>query len=149
MKSYKFLFTILIFPFHLFAQNKSGPWPGKEYIILNNAIKNRVVLMAEILDRYGNDKVITEFLLSDSKADSVIEDEVHNEGDAFLYQPIKNGFTLTLIDEVPDEKGKLPSTFEQHQIIMINQKLKVKEKYILSGPIVNYLKRFKKYQKMK
>lgn len=149
MKSYKFLFAILIFPFQVSAQKSSTTWPGKERIVLNGSIKNRVVLFAEILDRYGKDKVITEFFLTDSKADSVIEDQVHNEWEAFSYQPIKNGFILTMIDEVPDEKGKLPSTFEQHQIVMINQKLRVTEKFIPSGPMVNYLKKFKKYQKMR
>ena len=149
MKRYKFLVLLLLIPFQLFAQKTSTDWPGKQKIRLTGVIKKHVALYAKVLDKLGADKIITDFVLTDVKTGSVIKVGLGNEAEAFLYWPRELGFALTLIDYHLDENGKLPRDLKYYKIELIDKQLQVTEKFISSSHIFPFLKKFKKYQKMR
>jgi hypothetical protein len=109
----------------------------------------QVRVCAELLDSYKGDKVITEFFISDCSQDSTLDNQMHNEGQAFLMQPGKNGFSVISIDETYDKTEPVPVTFLSVTYYLMAGKLKIRREAVPSKPIIEYLKKFKTYQKIK
>ncbi len=103
----------------------------------------------ELVDSYNRDKVITEFFIMDCRQDTMVENQIHNEGQVFLLKPLNQGFSIISIDVPADEKDPIPQKFQSITWYTINGKLKVRNEEIPSKPIVQYLKKFKEYQKIK
>jgi hypothetical protein len=109
----------------------------------------RLRVCGEELDRYQKDKIISEFFVTDCRKDSMLLNTIHDEGDAFLLQPVKNGFSITLIALPFDKNDKTPAFFDSFFFYIKNGRIQTREKKLNSKPIIQYLKKFLKYQEIK
>jgi len=103
----------------------------------------------DIIDTYGQDKVIAEFFISDCRDGEMINNQIHNEGQAFLLRPLKIGFTIISIDVPFDEKDPVPSKFPSVTYYVSGNKYRSRVEDVPSKPIITYLKKFKQYQQVK
>jgi hypothetical protein len=143
------LAATVFFATHLNGQSCKCDYFHKQVYSLYNGKTLHVRICAELLDSYKGDKVITEFFILDCRQDSTLDNQVHNEGQAFLMQPGKNGFSIILIDEPYDKTEPVPATFPSVTYYLVAGKLKIRSKAVPSKPVVEYLKKFKTYQKIK
>jgi len=148
----KFVFIsglLTFFVTALNAQTCNCDFYHKKVHSLYNEKILQVRVCGELLDLYKQDKVITEFFIVNCRRDTIVNDQIHNEGAAFLLRPGINGFSVTRIDVPADEKDPVPAKFESVTYYIESGKLKTRNEEVLSRPIVQYLKKFKKYQEIK
>ncbi len=131
------------------AQTCSCDYYHTKIYSLYNAKILQLRVCGDLIDFYKQDKVITEFFITDCRQDTVVNNQIHNEGEAFLLKPLNNGFSVILIDIPLDETDPVPAKFQSLTYYIESNKLKMRNEEIPSKPIIQYLKKFQKYQKIK
>lgn len=147
----RILLVIILFAVNAFrsaAQNDSGLWPGKESFVYKVGLlkKDSVSIVTDVYDRFGKEMLVGEFLLQHLNTDSLLMNQLHNEGGAFLLQYKGTALLLTYLDMM-EENGKYeyPQQFSQTVIDTKNGKFQMTERYVPAAAIVAYLKKnFKK-----
>lgn len=136
-----------------FAQRKDSlNWGDKERWIYKIGVlkKDSVSINTDVYDRYGKEMIVGEFHLRHLNTDSLLMDQLHNEGAAWLLQYENNRLTLTLLDMM-QENGKYehPKQFSQTVIDIKQGVIQMHEKNIEAAPLVLYLKKnFKKLREI-
>ena len=136
-----------------FAQRKATlDWGDKEKWIYKIGVlkKDSLAIETDVNDRYGKEMIVSEFLLHHLNTDSLLMDQLHNEGAAWLLQYGNSRLTLTLLDMM-QENGKyvFPKQFTQTIIDIKKGAIQVYEKNIEAAPLVSYLKKnFKKLREL-
>lgn len=122
----------------------------KEMIYLQKSAKNPSYLCGDVLDKFGKDKIITEFLMGNCYDDTLQMNQMHNEGVSFLFQLTPTGYVLIEIDlEIENKKYVYPPTYLRMEIVIKNNKATIRESQIKAAPVVAYLrKNFKKTEEL-
>ena len=136
-----------------FAQRKAPlDWGDKEkWIYKIGALKkDSLAIETDVNDRYGKEMIVSEFLLHHLNTDSLLMNQLHNEGAAWLLQYGNSRLTLTLLDMM-EENGQytFQTQFTQTIIGIKNGAIQMYEKNIAAAPLVLYLnKNFKKLREL-
>jgi hypothetical protein len=135
----------ILFSIHGFSQ-KCSCQPTKEKIFSKKIPGDSLLLCGYKYDTFGNNKIISEFTLMLCKKDSILLDQMHNEGAAFLYQQIPGGIAITEIDlQIENRKYIYPETFLRIRVVVESGKLGILKNEVKAEPVISYLKKnFKK-----
>lgn len=120
---------------------QQAPCPKGKQLIYEHA---PWTLCGTVLDSSGFEKLISKFRLSTS--DSLLIDEMHNEGASFLLQASRRHLVITAIDlEIKEGKYKFPEMFSRRVIHLVNGKTVIYQSTVRAAPLVAHLKKdFKK-----
>ncbi|HEX2628334.1 MAG TPA: hypothetical protein VHM26_04965 [Chitinophagaceae bacterium] len=112
--------------------------------------KDSVSFSTDVYDRYGKEMIVGEFILQHLNTDSLLMNQLHNEGAAWLLQYGNNRVTLTLLDMMQENgKYEYPKQFTQTIIDIKQGAIHMYEKNIEAAPLVLYLKKnFKKLREL-
>jgi hypothetical protein len=122
----------------------------KEMIYMQKSAKNPLYLCGDVLDSFGKDKIISEFIMGNCHDDTLQINQMHNEGASFLFQLTPAGYLLTEIDlSIEDKKYDYPQTYLRMEIVIKDNKATVRETKVKAAPVVSYLrKNFKKTEEL-
>jgi len=122
----------------------------KKILYTHSFASKNLALCGYEYDKYRNDLIIGEFILQECSVDTFLIDNFHNEGAAFLFQKISDGFTITTIDLTrKNEKLIYPKKFTLAVIRIVDNKPVLTYSEVNAEPVVKYLeKNFKKLSEL-
>jgi hypothetical protein len=124
---------------HSFAQDCNCP--KSKSCIYHTAILS---VCGNVLDSAGTEKIISEFTVR--SGDSLLVDQMHNEGASFLFQKTRTILVITEIDlEIRDGKYIHPEKFSRTVVQLVKGKPVVFHSKVEAVPLVARLRKdFKK-----